>query len=282
MSNLTMKDRMFLEKLFQMGGGYVLDFSDRTMGEFFEVNLETNIWDDHYNYASGSKANRMRGLWTEGDDSLVGRSILELIDYIESKIVLEVFASSDFSAQLMDQCKQIGRRLLGTTTVLENAANSAVVEAFLREDFRDLGAAIGNLEAGLQVVMRQRMTEIEAILTVAPLAAVLLIGSTLEGILLDAARRNAAAFTQATAAPSRDGTVVPVNSWKLNDLINVAFELGYVTEDVKRFSHSLREFRNYIHPRAQATAAFNPTPDTAKICFQVLKAALTEVNARRS
>jgi hypothetical protein len=272
---------MYLEKLFQMSGGYVLDFSDRTMGEFFAVNLDIDIYDERFNYSSGSKANRMRGLWSEGDDSLVGRSVLELIDYIESKILLEDFSPDNYSQKLIDQCKQIGRRLLGTGSVIPGGdADGAVLEAFLQEDFRDVGAAIGDLEADIQAVIRQRVAEIEVILTIAPLAAIFLIGSTLEGILLDLAKRNATAFTGAKSAPARDGTVVPLGAWRLNDLINVTHELGYTTEDVKRFSHSVRDFRNYIHPRTQATAAFMPTADTAKICFQVLKAALTEINAK--
>ena len=35
MANLTTLEKQVLEKLFQKNGGYVLNFSDRTMGEFF-------------------------------------------------------------------------------------------------------------------------------------------------------------------------------------------------------------------------------------------------------
>ncbi|MFW5804628.1 MAG: hypothetical protein ACOCWG_05305, partial [bacterium] len=61
MSDLKTKDKQILESLFQMGGGYVLDFSDRTISEFFDDELNIDIYDEKYNYASGSKANRMRG-----------------------------------------------------------------------------------------------------------------------------------------------------------------------------------------------------------------------------
>ena len=37
--------------------------------------LRIDIYDERYNYASGSKANRMRGFWQVGSDSEVGRSI---------------------------------------------------------------------------------------------------------------------------------------------------------------------------------------------------------------
>lgn len=60
MSNLTTKDKSYLEKLFQMQSGYVLDFFDRTMAEFFSQNLDVEIYDEKYNYASGSKAKQPR------------------------------------------------------------------------------------------------------------------------------------------------------------------------------------------------------------------------------
>lgn len=48
--------------------GYVLNFSDRTFAEFFHDNLGIDIYTDKYNYASGSKANRMRGFWMVADE----------------------------------------------------------------------------------------------------------------------------------------------------------------------------------------------------------------------
>jgi len=62
MANLTTNEKQILEKLFQMNGGYVLNFSDRTMGEFFRDDVGMDIYSKKYNYASGSKANRLRGL----------------------------------------------------------------------------------------------------------------------------------------------------------------------------------------------------------------------------
>ncbi len=71
MARLSTNEKQVLEKLFQMGGGYVLNFSDRTIGEFFHDDVGINIYNERYNYASGSKANRMRGFWQVGNDSQV-------------------------------------------------------------------------------------------------------------------------------------------------------------------------------------------------------------------
>ena len=53
-----------------------------------------------------------------------------------------------------------------------------------------------------------------------------------------------------------------------------ATDIGILKLDVKTFSHGLRGFRNYIHPYEQMVSGFTPDEHTAKVCFQVLKAAL--------
>src|SRR3990167_8856907 len=112
MANLTTIEKQILEKLFQMNGGYVLNFSDRTMGEFFRDDIGVDIYSQKYAYASGSKANRMRGFWSNADNALVGKSILKLIEYIESQILLESLNVSEFSQNKIIAGRKIGERLL--------------------------------------------------------------------------------------------------------------------------------------------------------------------------
>lgn len=112
MATLTTIEKQVLEKFLQMSGGYVLNFSDRTMGEFFRDDVGINIYSSKYNYASGSKANRMRGLWLKGDDKLVGNSINKLLQYIESQILLGNLRQEDFSDVHVNVVKNITHRLL--------------------------------------------------------------------------------------------------------------------------------------------------------------------------
>jgi hypothetical protein len=284
MANLSARDQAFLEELLQMGGGYVLNFSNTTLGQFIAMHMDINIWDERYEYGSGSKANRLRGFWAVEDDETVGRLLMAFLEYIDTEITLDHMAEDDFTPKVVRECQGLARRLIGdafpTSPSRPWTEDPAVIEAFLKEDFKHLATAVSDLEGDIQTIIQSRLAEMEKIIGVAPLAAIFLIGSTLEGILLDVATRQASAFVGATAAPRRDGNVQPVDSWRLAALIDVAHELGFVEDDVRRFSHHLRDYRNFIHPRAQARADFNPTPDTAKICFQVLKAAVTQVNAR--
>jgi hypothetical protein len=81
MSDLTFVDKARLEKLFQMGGGYVLDFSNRTFQEFVADAVRKNIEDNRYDYASCSKANRLRQFWKIEPNHTVGLLTRQMVEY---------------------------------------------------------------------------------------------------------------------------------------------------------------------------------------------------------
>lgn len=58
MSDISFTERRLLESLFEMGGGYVLDFSDRTFNEFIVDAVQKDI--DDPKYGQESKAKRLR------------------------------------------------------------------------------------------------------------------------------------------------------------------------------------------------------------------------------
>ena len=123
MAKLTTNEKEILEELFQMRGGYVLNFSDRTFGEFFQNDMAFNIFDPRYNYASGSKANRLRGFWQVADDSLVSLSINHLLTYIDTQIAIGRLQPGQFSDTLIQRARSIAARLSGVS--LGKAADSA-------------------------------------------------------------------------------------------------------------------------------------------------------------
>ncbi|MFA5109399.1 MAG: TIGR02391 family protein [Patescibacteria group bacterium] len=124
MAVLTTIEKQILEKLFQMNGGYVLNFTDRTMGEFFRDDIGINIYDEKYNYESGSKANRLRGLWLKAEEKIVGNSILKLVEYIENQILLGNLKRIDFSPDRIAGVKNIGEKLLGEKVKIENKSKA--------------------------------------------------------------------------------------------------------------------------------------------------------------
>jgi hypothetical protein len=60
MADITNTEKRKLEKLLDMGGGYVLNFSNHTLDDFVMDSIGRSIYDPRYTYGSGSKANQMR------------------------------------------------------------------------------------------------------------------------------------------------------------------------------------------------------------------------------
>jgi uncharacterized protein (TIGR02391 family) len=124
MANLTTLEKQLLEKTFQMGGGYVLNFTDRTMGDFFRDDIGIDIYSPKYNYSSGSKANRIRGFWLKANESLVGKSILKLVEYIENQILLDNLKRIDFPVDRISAIKSIGEEIVGVKVKVENKSQA--------------------------------------------------------------------------------------------------------------------------------------------------------------
>lgn len=77
-------DMMFLNDVFGMGGGYVLNFSDRTFSEFFREELQIDIDDPLYARNGGSKAKRLRCFLQTVDKPTVARALKALWAYREA------------------------------------------------------------------------------------------------------------------------------------------------------------------------------------------------------
>ena len=157
-------------------------------------------------------------------------------------------------------------------------------EDFLKVKISNLNISKLPIESCLHPIIETRMKEIDkCIENQVPLGCIFLCGSVLEGLLSAIAMKSPAEFNSAKASPKeRDSVKVKsFDKWTLENYIAVAYELGYIKEDVKRFSHEVQNFRNYIHPYQQYFQKFNPTIDTAQLCAQVVKMAINQIAERR-
>ena len=81
MSTLRTAEFRIIERILGMAQGYVLDFSNQTFAEFFDVEMGVDI-DDQIWHANGtSKANRLRAYLQIADDVKAGRLLRSLDDY---------------------------------------------------------------------------------------------------------------------------------------------------------------------------------------------------------
>jgi hypothetical protein len=115
MSDLTNTEKRSLERMLDMGSGYVLNFSNRTFDEFVTDSVGKSIYDSKYDYGSGSKANRLRGFWTIEPNHIVGKLLEDLIVYSA-----EMYSPPD--AALLETGKRIAHRLLQSAPVPEIGA----------------------------------------------------------------------------------------------------------------------------------------------------------------
>jgi hypothetical protein len=134
-------------------------------------------------------------------------------------------------------------------------------------------------DPNLARVLKRRWQEISrARRAKAYLAATILLGSILEGVLLAHVRQNPREANQATPAPrNRNDEVLPFSRWKLNDLIQVAFDCQWIGTPVKDFSLELRDYRNLIHPREQAQTGTYPDAHTCEIAQLVVEATIGDL-----
>lgn len=152
-------------------------------------------------------------------------------------------------------------------------------DEFLKREFGTVDISKIQLESAFTEILQYRIEEIEKCFAAeSPLSVVLLAGSTLEGVFLGLANKYPKHFNTAYASPKdQNGKVRAFHEWNLNAFIDVGRELGLIQHDTSKFSHTLRDFRNYVHPFEQLASGFNPRTHTAKLCLQVLKAAIQEI-----
>jgi hypothetical protein len=113
----------------------------------------------------------------------------------------------------------------------------------------------------------------------ASLSAIAMMGSLLEGALLQMAMRRPGEANRTSAAPKDGGKPRPWKQWRLTDLINVAAQAHWITVDLQDFSVILRDYRNLLHPWVSRTKAFHPTADSAAICWEITRRVVDQLFA---
>jgi len=130
MSEFNYMERRHLEEYLQMGGGYVLDFSNRTFQEFVFDAVKLNI-DDEAIGGLGSKANRLRQFMKHQPDHVVGKLISAFVEYREGTYTEP--------CDLADKCRAISQRLFKAAPVHDASVFSVLSN---REEFQKLANGI--------------------------------------------------------------------------------------------------------------------------------------------
>jgi len=282
MAKLKIIESQLLEKLFKIDGS-VLDFINRTFEEFFKIEVWVDIYSEKYLFNWDSKAKVLRAFWEIENDKLVAKSIFKLLEYVENQILLGNYERKEYQKNQIDAVEKIARRLswenIDVSNEIKKNYKADNEEEFLNKDFEKINLTLLGFDSVITNILEQRIIEIQKNLnSKSALSVIFLAGSTLEWILFWVASDNLKKFNLAKSAPKKDWTTLSFNSWTLSNYIDVAKELSFIGDDIKRFSHELCHFRNYIHPYHQMSQKFNPDERTAMICWKVLEAAIFQIS----
>ncbi|MBK5241926.1 hypothetical protein [Clostridium sp.] len=105
MENLDYTTIQSLEELFDMGGGYVIDFSNSSFERFIKGIIGINIYHDKGYEDYCSKANKLRKIFESESNSKVSKLISALLNYYEN-YKLKNNELSDYDKKKIDETKE--------------------------------------------------------------------------------------------------------------------------------------------------------------------------------
>ena len=129
MSNLTFTDKLYLEKVLDMGGGYVLEFSNASFERFF-ADYNVDIHSEKYQTHGTSKANKLRSFWEQESDDLVGRVLTGLLDVKE---IQENFINGNQDQAEVQKGREIAARLSQKPSMLKSETHENRITANLQQ-----------------------------------------------------------------------------------------------------------------------------------------------------
>lgn len=140
MSDLTKVKKAKLRNLFAVSDGSVLKYHDCGFEQFFLLNIEIYIYEDKYAELGESQVARLMYFWDQEPNSIVGKSILKLLESLKHHNRL--FETSPFydgedlfkfDQKLFDECSQIAQRLVVNEEIEEHISPKPCFEKIEQE-----------------------------------------------------------------------------------------------------------------------------------------------------
>ena len=129
-------------------------------------------------------------------------------------------------------------------------------------------------DKAMQAILERRWAEcIACIEASAPMAATVMMGGLLETLLLARVLRETdkGPIFKASTAPKDHGKTLQLKEWGLRNFIDVAHELGWISQGAKDVGEVLRDYRNYVHPQKEYSHGVKLTTDDARLFWEIGK-----------
>jgi len=142
MVTLKHSEMRVFDDAFEMHGGYVLNFSDRTMSEFFDDEFGISIYDEKYRFNGTSKAKHLRAFIATEDAYIVARVLRRLWDHRES---IPLYQQAGNAEQVKSRFFALITKIedggfIPTTDVIERFTRDETLEELVDAINRDIGA----------------------------------------------------------------------------------------------------------------------------------------------
>ena len=133
MANLSYREKADLEALFEMQSGYVMDFSNNSFARFVGDVINLDVYEG-VGYADySSKANKLRQIWSNEPDSVVGTLLTALLSHCEDYKTRRD-ALTDYDAKKIGELRLVAERLKGNQLTVELPQKNEETLQTLKED----------------------------------------------------------------------------------------------------------------------------------------------------
>jgi hypothetical protein len=211
----------------------------------------------HFN----SLLERTRQLFVTDPSDLRGSQVIAAIATVEPVKEIEERLSSNYHQKTKQQLLISSGLLLAALEGYKQHIEGESVPVTETREF----AFITSPE--LRKILERDYEEIQkAFVTRCLKSVIILCGGAIEAILLDLLQQKQSAVL-ATKAPKGK---TDITRWDLVDLINVSVEIGLVSNGVEKLSHSVRDYRNLIHPGNEVRNKLTFNTEEARIAIEVL------------
>ncbi|WP_214711994.1 abortive infection family protein [Exiguobacterium sp. s55] len=136
MANLSAREKAKFEELFEMSGGYVLDFTNATFQSFIADIVNIDVYSDRKYERDLSKANRLRQIWNQESDLTVGKLMEEFLGYYEDYQTRLGISMTDRQTKLITELRDVVQRLLETNSDIDFPESEEENLNILLEDIR--------------------------------------------------------------------------------------------------------------------------------------------------
>ena len=125
-------------------------------------------------------------------------------------------------------------------------------------------------------IIKRDYREVQKLVAVEAHKAILILcGSLLEALLLDAVKNEQSKGRHSSKAPRNQP-----DDWYLSDLISVAVDLDIVNPGVDMLSTAVREYRNLVHPSREIKSKLMISAEESRIGFEILNIVIRDMEKR--